>query len=67
MIRSLAASTITQIRKFRQDDCAATAVEYALLLGLIMVSCISAILSTGDVQDALWFNTASTLEVINSK
>ena len=42
-----------------------TTVEYALLLALIMVFCISAILNTGDVQDALWFNTASTLEVIN--
>jgi Flp pilus assembly pilin Flp len=43
----------------------ATTVEYALLLALIIVFSVSAILSSGDVQQALWFNTADRVEVIN--
>ncbi len=42
-----------------------TTVEYALLLALIVVFSVSAILSSGEVQEALWFNTADRMEVIN--
>jgi Flp pilus assembly pilin Flp len=49
---------------FLQDEEAATAVEYALLIALILVFSISAILSTGDVQKALWFDTADAVQVI---
>ena len=63
-------SCLSQIcKKLRLDvlyreESGATAVEYAVLLALIMVSCISAILSTGDVQQALWFDTADRIEII---
>jgi len=49
---------------FLRDEEAATAVEYALLIALILVFCISAILSTGDVQKALWFDTADSIQII---
>lgn len=52
------------LRSFWQEETGATAVEYALMLALIMVSCISAILSTGDVQKVLWFDTSDTMKVI---
>jgi len=48
---------------FREEE-AATAVEYALLVALIIVFSISAILSTGDVQKALWFDTAADIQII---
>ena len=51
---------------FLREDEAATAVEYALLLALIAAFCISAILSTGDVQKSLWFDTAASVESINN-
>ena len=47
------------------DEAGVTTVEYALLLALILVFCISAILSSGEVQEVLWFNTATRIEVIN--
>lgn len=50
---------------FHQEE-AATAVEYALLLALIIVFSISAILGTGDVQRALWFDTANDIQIINN-
>ena len=49
---------------FLRDEEAATTVEYALLITLILVFSISAILSTGDVQQALWFDTADDVQVI---
>ena len=39
-----------------------TTVEYALMIALILVFCIAALLSTGDVQRAIWFDTADTIE-----
>ena len=48
-------------RLFRDEE-AATAVEYALLLALIIVFSITAILGTGDTQKALWFDTAADIE-----
>ena len=39
-------------------------VEYALLVTLILVMCIAAVLSTGDVQQVLWFDTATKVQSI---
>jgi Flp pilus assembly pilin Flp len=50
--------------KFFREEEAATAVEYALLVALIIIFSISAILGTGDVQKALWFDTADELQII---
>ena len=41
-----------------------TTVEYAVLLAMILVFCIAAILSTGDVQQILWFDTADKVQII---
>ena len=41
-----------------------TTVEYALLLTLIVVLSIGAVLATGDVQQLLWFDTASKVQSI---
>jgi len=41
-----------------------SATEYAIMVALILVLCIAAVLSTGDVQQAIWFNTADRVETI---
>lgn len=46
------------------DEEGNTATEYAVMIALILVMCILAILNTGDVQQALWFNSADRIEVI---
>ena len=51
-------------RSFLCNEEAATAVEYALLIALIAIFSIGAILQTGDVQRALWFDTADDIQVI---
>ncbi len=52
------------LKDLLSNEDAATAVEYALLIALILVFCIAAILSAGDVQKALWFDTASDIQII---
>jgi pilus assembly protein Flp/PilA len=49
-------------KTFLQEDKGVTAVEYAILLAVIAVFSISAILATGDMQQALWFDTADKLD-----
>jgi Flp pilus assembly pilin Flp len=45
-----------------EDGVAAT--EYAILVALILVMCIAAVLGTGDVQKAMWFDTADKMQAI---
>jgi Flp pilus assembly pilin Flp len=52
------------LKSLLSEEQATTAVEYAVLLALILVFCIAAILSAGDVQKALWFDTASDIQII---
>ena len=52
------------LKSILHEEEAATTVEYALLLVLIAAFCISAIVSTGDVQKSLWFDTAASVQVI---
>ena len=42
----------------------ATAVEYAILLTLILVVAISAVLRSGNIQRALWFNNGDQLQLV---
>lgn len=54
----------SKIKRLICDENAATAVEYALLLALIIIAGLAAVLSTGDVQKAFWFDTADKIQVI---
>ena len=56
-IKSLSA----KVQRFLADESGPTAVEYAVMLAMIIVGCISAILSTGDVQQAMFSNTATDM------
>lgn len=49
---------------FLRDEEAVTTIEYALLIAMIAIFSISAILHTGEVQKALWFNTADDVQII---
>ena len=48
--------------RFLQSDEAATAVEYAVLLALIMLTCITAIPAFGAGSGSLWGNSKSQLD-----
>jgi Flp pilus assembly pilin Flp len=48
---------------YREEE-AATTVEYALLIALILVFSISAVLSTGDFQKAVWTDTSADIQII---
>jgi Flp pilus assembly pilin Flp len=50
----------------RQED-GNSATEYAIMIALILVFCIAALLSTGDIQQAIWFNSATKVESIVPK
>ena len=52
----------SKIRRFFADETAATAVEYAVLLGLILLGMISAIASFGAETGGLWGGISDDLE-----
>ena len=52
---------------FLESDEAATAVEYAILLAVIIIFAISGIMGTGDAQKAIWQDTSDALIVIEDK
>ena len=55
------------IRKLTHQEDGNTATEYAIMIALILVFCIAALLSTGDVQQAIWFNSANKVQSIVPK
>jgi pilus assembly protein Flp/PilA len=50
------------IRDFLTDDEAATAVEYAVMLGLILVTCLATLRSLGDASTGMWGNNNTQLQ-----
>ncbi len=52
----------TRVRQFLREEDGPTTVEYAIMLAVIILSCIGAVLQTGDVQEALFFDTADAVE-----
>ncbi len=52
------------IQSLSRNEEGTTTVEYAVLIAMILVFCIAAILSAGDVQKVLWFDTADAVQVI---
>ena len=56
----------SKIVAFVKDEDGPTAVEYAIMVAMILVGMISAILSTGDVQRALFFETSDDIEAVRN-
>ena len=50
------------ISRFLQDEDGPTAVEYAVMLAVIVILCIGAILQTGTVQRTAWEDTANAFQ-----
>ena len=56
------AKTADRIKRFLRDESGPTAVEYAIMLALIIVGTIGAILMTGDVQKAMFEDSSNDLK-----
>ena len=54
---------MSRIRKFLADESGPTAVEYALMLALILMGCITAISSFGQGSGNLWVNILDELNL----
>ena len=50
------------LASFSSKEDGTTTTEYALMIALILVFCLAALLSTGDVQQVIWFDTADSIE-----
>lgn len=50
------------IREFVASEEAATAVEYAVMLGLILVSCLATLKTLGDASSGMWGNNNAELQ-----
>ena len=53
---------LNHVLRLYRDDQAATAVEYAVLLALILVAIISAINAVGDSTRGIWASDANQIE-----
>jgi pilus assembly protein Flp/PilA len=53
---------LNHVLRLYRDDQAATAVEYAVLLALILVAVMTAITAVGDSTHGIWASDASTIE-----
>lgn len=51
-----------ELREFLTGEEAATAVEYAVMLGLILVTCLATIKSLGDASDGMWGKNNTELQ-----
>ena len=58
-------SWINGLRSFYDDDCGATAVEYAVMLALIIVSVIGAIWEVSSQTGGMYGNINTQLEATN--
>ena len=52
---------LNQLLRLSRDEGAATAVEYAVLLALILLAVISAIGALGDTSSGLWASDSSKI------
>lgn len=50
------------IQNFLYNDEAATAVEYAVMLALIIVSCVGGVLLVGQSTNTMWGNVDTELQ-----
>ena len=53
---------LNYLLRLYRDDQAATAVEYAVLLALILVAIISAINALGNTTSGIWANDANKID-----
>ena len=52
------------IRSLFKEESGNAAVEYAIMIALILVMCIAALLSTGDFQRDIWDNSKTKIQTI---
>jgi Flp pilus assembly pilin Flp len=58
-------SWVNLLKRFHDDDCGATAVEYAVMLALIIVSVIGAIWEVSSQTGGMYSNINTSLEATN--
>ena len=62
----LRASMTIYLRRLYQTmlakDEGTTAVEYAVLIAIIVVFCLASVISTGDFQKQVWIDTSASIE-----
>ena len=58
---------VRMCRNLIVEENATTAVEYAIMLALIILACIGAVLTTGSVQSDIWNNLSNDINgVVNN-
>ena len=56
-------SKLSKIRSFIIEEDGTTAVEYAVMLALIIVACLGALVTFGDESGGLWNGTRDKIEL----
>ena len=55
---------MSHVHKFLCDESAATAVEYAVMLAMILIACLAAIGSLGVLSRDMWNTNANTINAV---
>lgn len=53
---------LNQFKHLIKDESGPTAVEYAILLALLVAVIITGVLTTGQLQNEMWTDTATDME-----
>ncbi len=57
----MSAGLLSKLTRFLKEESGPTAVEYAIMLAMIIIAAIGAVLTTGDVQRLLYEDTADIM------
>jgi pilus assembly protein Flp/PilA len=57
-----AIAMVQQLQRFIRDDHGATAVEYAVMLALILMACIASIGLLGTNTATMWLNNSNSIQ-----
>ena len=58
---------VTVLKKLRNDDRGATAVEYGLILALVFLAMMAGVEAFGKSAIEMWNNISTTVEAANEK
>ncbi|MCH2182262.1 MAG: Flp family type IVb pilin [Mariniblastus sp.] len=52
---------LESIRRFLKNDDGPTAIEYAVMLGVIVIFCLAVLFNLGEVQNGIWQESGEAL------
>ena len=52
---------LESIRRFLKNDDGPTAIEYAVMLGVVVIFCLAVLINLGEVQNSIWQDSSQAM------